>query len=73
MNLNRFRGLPTDPFISHMRISYEDGIRNETEEYWRKKIANEIRSYKIPITNNVDILHSQEKLKQSIANLVENT
>jgi hypothetical protein len=72
MIFNRFRGLSTDPFISHMRISYEDGIRNETEEYWRTKIASEIRSYKIAAINNMDILHAQEVLRNTIANLVEN-
>ncbi len=71
MKFNRFRGLSTDPFISHMRISYEDGIRNQTEEYWRKQIANEIRSYKIEACNNVDILYAQERLRSSIVNLVE--
>jgi len=54
-----------------MRISYEDGIRNQTEEYWRKQIANEIRSYKIETCNNVDILYAQERLRSSIVNLVE--
>lgn len=72
MIFNRFRGLPSDPFISHMRIAYEEGIINQTEEYWRKKIANEIRSYKITAINNIDILHAQEILKKSIADLVEN-
>ena len=33
--------VPIDPFISHMRISYEDNIRRLTEEYWRDKIASE--------------------------------
>ena len=33
--------VPIDPFISHMRISYEDNIRRLTEEYWRGKIASE--------------------------------
>jgi hypothetical protein len=63
--------VPSDPFISHMRIAYEDNIRNSTEEYWRKRIAKEIRSYPIPSLNNVDILYSQEVLKKSIADFVE--
>lgn len=63
--------VPVDPFISHMRIAYEDNIRNSTEEYWRRKIAKEIRQYRILPSNNVDILHSQEVLKQSIADLIE--
>jgi len=33
--------VPIDPFISHMRISYEDNIRRLTEDYWRDKIASE--------------------------------
>lgn len=33
--------IPSDPFISHMRISYEDNIRSLTEKYWRDKIASE--------------------------------
>lgn len=42
MKLNRFFPLPCDPFISHMRIAYEDGLRKQTEEYWRTTIVNEI-------------------------------
>jgi len=26
--MNKIKNLPIDPFISHMRIAYEDGIRN---------------------------------------------
>jgi hypothetical protein len=33
--------VPSDPFISHMRIAYEDGIRNLTEQFWRDRIASE--------------------------------
>lgn len=38
--MNRFN-IPIDPFISHMRIAYEEGIRNKTEAYWRERIVNE--------------------------------
>jgi hypothetical protein len=38
---NKTWSVPSDPFISHMRISYEDNIRKSTEEYWRNKIALE--------------------------------
>lgn len=41
VRFNPVRSLPVDPFISHMRIAYEDGIRKQTEEYWRNKIASE--------------------------------
>ncbi len=64
MNFNKFRGLSTDPFISHMRISYEDGIRNQTEEYWRTTIASEIR-------NSGLVFASNDFIKNKIADLVE--
>ena len=71
MVFNKIKCPPIDPFISHMRIAYEDGIRNQTENYWRAKIANEIRLYKMGMSNNVDMLHSQQILKNAIADLVE--
>lgn len=55
MKLNRFFPLPCDPFISHMRIAYEDGIRKQTEEHWRGKIAGEVLR-KFPHTPNVEII-----------------
>lgn len=42
MRFNVFRNLPTDPIISHMRIGWEEGIRKQTEDYWRDKITQEI-------------------------------
>ena len=39
--MNKIKNIPIDPFISHMRIAYEDGIRNETEAYWRERIIQE--------------------------------
>ena len=42
MIFNRIKGTPVDPFISHMRITYEENMRKETERYWRDKIASEI-------------------------------
>lgn len=35
--------VPSDPFISHMRIAYEDNIRSSTEKFWRKTIALEFQ------------------------------
>jgi hypothetical protein len=72
MNFNNIKGLAIDPFISHMRISYEDGIRNQTEEYWRNKIAAEIRSYEINDDDSrVDIIFAKQSLKNALSNLVE--
>lgn len=42
MKINRSSHISGDPFISHMRISYEDSIRKQTEEFWRNTIASEI-------------------------------
>lgn len=44
MRLNRFRNPSIDPYISNMRVIYEDNIRKQTEEYWRQKIAIEIQN-----------------------------
>jgi hypothetical protein len=38
-----------------MRIAYEDGLRKQTEEYWRGKIAGEVLR-KFPHTPNVEII-----------------
>ena len=43
MRLNVFRTPSIYPEIAHMRIAYEDGIRKQTEEYWRGRITEEIR------------------------------
>lgn len=55
MKFNSFRSLPCDPFISHMRIAYEDGIRKQTEQYWRSKIAGEVLT-KFPYASNIDLI-----------------
>lgn len=55
MKFNRIFTLPCDPFISHMRIAYEDGIRKQTEEYWRAKIAGEVLR-KFPYSYNIEII-----------------
>lgn len=57
MKINRFFPLPCDPFISHMRIAYEDAIRKETEEYWRNIIAQEVRG-QLPYLQNIDMVIS---------------
>ena len=43
MRLNLFRNPAVDPYVSHMRVVYEDNMRKQTEEYWRQKIAIEIQ------------------------------
>lgn len=55
MKLNRIFSLPCDPFISHMRIAYEDGLRKETEEYWRDTIAREVLE-QLPYLQNIDMV-----------------
>ena len=55
MHFNRSFHLSSEPFISHMRIAWQDGIRKNTEEYWRAKIAAEILT-KFPYASNIDII-----------------
>ena len=43
MKLNLFRNPAVDPYISNMRVIYEDNTRKQTEEYWRQKIAIDIQ------------------------------
>ena len=42
MNINNNNNLPIDPYISHMRIAWEESMRKQTEKYWRDKIASQI-------------------------------
>ena len=44
MKLNLFRNPAVDPYVSHMRVVYEDNMRKQTEEYWRRKIATDIQN-----------------------------
>lgn len=41
MRFNVFRNSPIDPIISHMRIGWEEGIRKQTETYWRGVLEKE--------------------------------
>lgn len=43
MKLNLFRNPAVDPYVSHMRVIYEDNMRKQTEEYWRQRIAIDIQ------------------------------
>jgi len=52
-----------------MRISYEEGMRNQTEEYWYNKIAVENSSYEINDDNRVDITFAKQSLKNAFSNL----
>lgn len=31
-----------EPFVTHMRLMYEDNMRKDTESYWRERISKEI-------------------------------
>jgi hypothetical protein len=44
MRLNIFKSPAIDPYISHMRVVYEDNIRKQTEGYWRIRIAAELKA-----------------------------
>jgi len=44
VKLNLFRNPAVDPYVSHMRVIYEDNMRKQTEEYWRQKIAIDIQN-----------------------------
>ena len=44
MKLNLFRNPAVDPYVSHMRVIYEDDMRKKTEGYWRQKIAIDIQN-----------------------------
>lgn len=72
--MNRWNSLsiPIDPFISHMRIAYEEGIRNQTESYWRERIVNEcIQTIKdmpwseenwLAVDDRIDIINALQAL-----------
>ena len=42
--INIFRNPFIDTQVGMLVDAYEDGLRKQTEEYWRKTIAQEIRS-----------------------------
>lgn len=71
MNFNNINCLAIDPFISHMRISYEEGMRNKTEEYWYNKIGAENSSYEINNDSRVDINFAKQSLKNAFSNLLK--
>ena len=54
MKFNIFNNTPIDPFISHMRISYEESIRAKTEVYWRNVIAEEIKDYREDLMADIE-------------------
>ena len=45
MRFNIFRNPYVDAQVNMLLSSFDDGIRNQTEEYWRDKIAQEIVDY----------------------------
>ena len=74
MKFNIFNNKPIDPFISHMRISYEENIRAKTEVYWRNVIAEEINDYAEDLLADVDYEYgygSEYKACDSVLGLVE--
>lgn len=42
MRLNRFNYPTMEPFVTHMRLLYEDNMRKDTESFWRERISKEI-------------------------------
>jgi hypothetical protein len=42
MRVNVFRQPSMEPFVTHMRLLYEDNMKKDTESYWRNKISKEI-------------------------------
>jgi hypothetical protein len=58
MKMNIFRNPFVDVQVKMLMDSYDDGLRKQTESYWRNKIANEIVAYGntldsvIPVSEN---------------------
>jgi hypothetical protein len=42
MKVNIFRQPSMEPFVTHMRLLYEDNMKKDTESYWRERISKEI-------------------------------
>jgi len=55
MHINKLSSISFDPFISHMRIAWQDSIRKDTEEYWRSTIAQEVFT-KFPYAVNIEVV-----------------
>lgn len=72
-----FRNHSMEPFVTSMRIMYEENMKKSTESYWRAKIADEISNYgkvmdkTIPLSES-EISHGEYFLKHWTQYIVNN-
>lgn len=77
VKLNIFRNPFIDSQVGYLIDSYEDGLRKQTESYWRNKISEEIKRFglsldsTIPVSEN-DIHHGEHFLRHWSRYVVEN-
>jgi hypothetical protein len=69
INLNIFRNPFIDSQVGYLIDSYENGLRKQTESYWRNTIANELLEFGAKIESNIpntsaEIHHGEEMLRQ---------
>ena len=69
MRVNIFRNPFVDAQVSMLLGSFDDGIRNQTEQYWREKISQEIITY-VTKTGYENLTIDQLNTMFNIANLV---
>lgn len=69
MRFNIFRNPFVDAQVSMLLGSFDDGIRNQTEQYWREKISQEIITY-VTKTGYENLTIDQLNTMFKIANLV---
>lgn len=55
---NIFRNPFVDSQVTFLLDTYDQAIRNQTEQYWRSKIAGEVLT-KFPYTANIDVIVEQ--------------
>lgn len=70
MKFNIFRNPYVDAQVGMLLGSFDDSVRNQTEQYWRDKISQEIASYAVG-TNYEGLTLDQLNILFKIANKVK--
>lgn len=55
---NIFRNPFIETQVGYLLDAYDDGLRKQTEEYWRTKIAGEVLT-KFPYAANINVIAEQ--------------
>lgn len=59
MRFNIFRNRSMDAQVGYLLDSFDQAVRNKTEEYWRNVIAEEIKDYAEDLLADIDYDYGQ--------------